>query len=280
MLGTFPGVQGVLAHYDYKRAYHIFNLPDAEDEYSPVPLIQLSRLLSSKQNSLVEGQNITIDYSDPLNPIISCTATSSDDSELVEQVTELDSSVNELKYNLEVIQQFFLDVTVLEIPFRGELKPSAEVWVVDTNSPVPSLSANVVDSSTGTYTGTYVTVGVIDVSPVGHWSLDSTTNLLKSTTNNHYLAYSRIVNSWVLMTAQNSHLEFGSPAISEYVSLSQQGSLPSSYGNFDVSIDLSQLDTSILAEAEPGLIVDSNNKKLTILFGDVPQSGLVYYKYA
>ena len=68
-------VQSVMRHTTYDSVYHITNLPDAVEDASPATLGQLNNGLAAKQYTLTAGDNITIDNSNPLAPIISATNT-------------------------------------------------------------------------------------------------------------------------------------------------------------------------------------------------------------
>lgn len=73
--------QSVMRNSDYDSIYHIVNLPDAEEDASPATFGQLNNGLASKQATLTAGENINIDNSNPLAPVISSPLTVVDGGE-------------------------------------------------------------------------------------------------------------------------------------------------------------------------------------------------------
>jgi len=172
---------------------------------------------------------------------------------------------------------FFANETTLDIPFTDGRYPTADVYVYDTNIPLPALNIEI-DDSENEFTGTYQNIGVCCVDQNDNWTVSSDHKLFKLESENVYLGFHQGVNSWIIFESENDHNNIGQTAETQFFSLDNFGTLPESFSRFSINQNLNELDTTQLFRASPRFILDKIGKKLILDFGDISQSGVLIYK--
>ena len=172
---------------------------------------------------------------------------------------------------------FFANETTLDIPFTDGRYPTADVYVYDTNIPLPALNIEI-DDSENEFTGTYQNIGVCCVDQNDNWTVSSDHKLFKLESENVYLGFHQGVNSWIIFESENDHNNIGQTAETEFINLNNFGTLPASFSRFLITENLDELDTTQLFRASPRFILDRIGKRLILDFGDISQSGVLIYK--
>ena len=156
--------------------------------------------------------------------------------------------------------------------------PDIQVFIYDSEVPMPALNLSVTDVANQVFSGLYNQVGYLCVGGDNTWTLNSEHALFKSNTSNNYIAFYKPTSSWIIFESLNDHNNIGSQAFSEYVTLNQNGTLPTSYSSYQIETNLESLDTTNLVQASPKIVLDQIGKKITLSFGSISQTGMIVYK--
>ena len=186
------------------------------------------------------------------------------DAELDTQLTQTSRSI------------YFSNETEIDVPFVGDSYPSIQTFIYDSDSPLEDLSI-VVQDSLGEFTGNYNSIGTVQVDNQGLWRNLSTQNTFKLESEDKYIAFCEFTDCWVIFEAINDHNNIDSRAYDTAISINSTGTLPESFGRFNITTNLDNIDTTRLILANPEVILDNTDKTITLEF-NTAQSGLIIYK--
>tara|TARA_R110002020_G_scaffold461823_1_gene680978 strand:+ start:10565 stop:11845 length:1281 start_codon:yes stop_codon:yes gene_type:complete len=173
--------------------------------------------------------------------------------------------------------EFFNNKTEVVVEFEDGSYPVIDVYTYDSEQDVPDLQLIVNDTGFGGMSGYYNNIGNLSVDNSGLWAVDLDHHLFKHETLNKYIAYRQGVESWIIFNSINDHNNLGGLAEDFYNSLNG-GSLPGSFGAFEIESNISTIDTQLMVHSSPGYKLDRLGSKVTLSFGDTPQTGILIYK--
>ena len=161
----------------------------------------------------------------------------------------------------------------------SERRPLVEVQVLNTMQTINNSSVTVTDNDTHLYSGTYNSVGAVDINSSGNWSVQYVYhNAYKKTDQDWYVVFNQGNASWQIIEAANPHTSVGEKAASVTVQLGGQSSLPESFGAYTIDPNFDNIDSLEFLSCETGVTYDDINSRVLINFNGAKPSGYVVLK--
>lgn len=148
------------------------------------------------------------------------------------------------------------------------------VMVLKTDSLINGLNISVVG---GDFTGDYNAIGPIFRDEHGEWAQGGKRNAYRiNTGEDTYCVFDINLSSWVLIKTDTDHNHTGQQTGGEPINLYNDGQLPDSYGSYEITNTLDEIDSEYFEEVSAPITYHENN--FVVDFGKHELAGIIFYK--
>lgn len=150
------------------------------------------------------------------------------------------------------------------------------VEVLKTDQELTGLTATVTQSGVGTTY--YQSVGMYHRTYDGKWGSAGEHNCFKAIDGSElYLVFDKGANSWIILETTVSHLFVGELTRGHVTRLYQSGSLPVSYGAYQITVYIDEIRSEDFVEADAEITHFADQKQFQVSFGSSKPSGIIIY---
>ena len=177
-----------------------------------------------------------------------------------------DDFIDTVQYHTEASVVSFVNQASVTVPYRGLFR--GHVYLYDGTADLQSTSVQVTFDED---TRVFMPIGVLSIDADGEWSSASETNAFRSADGDYLV---RLHNGQWVIGSLSDHNQGGFAGV-EYVTLGQGGTLPYSFGGYDIVLDISSLNSGLFVPSEPVLEFNQPDGLVTVGFGGTKQTGYI-----
>ena len=193
-------------------------------------------------------------------------------------VPELENEVAELqehKSNNAPIITYFKNQNEVTINYTHE-HPNVQVQILDTAQPLEDTGLTLLDEDTGTYSGTYNSVGAMSIGYSNFWITNYVYhNAYKHVSENYYVVYDQSITKWVILDTDVAHTILNADVGNSKIDLNQNGSLPETTGSHTISLSVNDVNSLEFLDAVADTRINEELKQVIVKFGSTYPSGKI-----
>ena len=174
--------------------------------------------------------------------------------------------IDSSQYHTESSVVPFFNAEVVSVPYRGVFR--GDVYLYDGSVDLQSATLSVIHQGV---TSAFMPVGNLGLNESGNWYSGGDSNAFRSAGGDYLVKKHNGL--WVIGQLNDHNL--GGFAGSEFTTLGSGGSLPYSYGSYDIVLDIDSLNSELFVLSEPVLTFNRQDGLVNVGFGGTKQTGYI-----